>query len=73
MKERLQLNGKKIIKVKREIQVELNGQVYYIGEFPNGAIKCYILEQEDISCVWSPTELERFYYDEMTLPIALAC
>lgn len=63
-----------IISVKNEIVVNVSeGQYNYcIGEFPDGSLKSYTVENNKIVHAWSLTQRERELYDNIAVDLFYA-
>lgn len=63
-----------IINVKNEIVINVSEYQYNycIGEFPDGSLKSYTVENNKILNVWSLTEKERDLYDDIAVDLFYA-
>ena len=63
-----------VVHVKNEIIVKVSKgkYVYCIGEFPDGTLKSYTVENNQILNAWSLTQRERELYDDIAVDLFYA-
>ena len=59
--------NKRELKIKNILSVELGHLDYSIGEFPDGTIKGFVLNRDEIQNIWSVNFNERQAYERYLL------